>query len=182
MSVCARRRSGGFRTRRWYMANPRSMARGCWIALIGLGALATQAQAQGGNAQQAVEELNRQAMEAYNALDINKAGSMLEQALQVAGQGGVYPPLVARTNLNLGIVYVGGMGDQNNGFNYFLQALCIDSSVQLDPLTSTPEIVTVFNNAMQRARGGGCATGGGMPPGQAPPPQQYMPPPQPVAP
>lgn len=164
------------------MAKLRSMAGYLVIGLAVMGVAASLVEGQAGSAQQAVEELNRQAMEAYNALDINKAGSMLEQALQVAGQGGVYPPLVARTNLNLGVVYVGGMGDQNSGFNYFVQALCIDPSIQLDPLTSTPEVLSVYNGAMQRARSGGCPTGGGAPPGQmAPPPQAYVAP-QPVAP
>jgi hypothetical protein len=162
------------------MARLRSTAGWNRIGVVWLVLAASVVRAQG-STEQAVFELNRQAMEAYNALDINKAGSMLEQALQVASQGGVSPQLLSRTNLNLGIVYVGGLGDQNNGLNYFVQALCMDPSVQLDPLTSTPEVLGVFNAAMQRARGGACATGGGMPPGQAPPPMQYAPP-QPVAP
>jgi hypothetical protein len=158
---------------------------GWW--LIVLACITTQAalaHAQQRSPQQVVEDLNRQAMEAYNSLDINKAGSTLEEAWRVATQGGVPPQLVARTSLNLGVVYVGGLGDQNNGLNYFVQAVCIDPNIQLDPLTSTPDIINVFNAAMQRARGGGCPTGGGAPPGPGPvpgPPMQYAAP-QPVAP
>src|SRR5690242_16801562 len=49
--------------------------------------------------QQTVENLNRDAMEAYNALDIEKARGMLEQAVQTAMQAGIGGPLLARTQL-----------------------------------------------------------------------------------
>src|SRR6185436_10604843 len=116
--------------------------------------------------------------------DINKAGQTLEQALRIAYQGGVTPQLAARTALNLGIVYIGGLNDQDNGLNYFTQALCTDPSVQLDPLTSSPDIQNVFNVAAQRARSGACP--GGAPAGAAavapagpvgPPPPPPPPPP-----
>jgi hypothetical protein len=165
------------------MARLRSTAR--WLVIVSTWSVVSSARAQSGSAQQAVEELNRQAMEAYNALDINKAGATLEQALRVAASGGVTAQLVARTTLNLGIVYVGGLNDQNNGLNYFLQAVCTDPSSQLDPLTSSPEIQNVFNAAVQRARSGACPTGGGAPPGSAPAPYVAPappPPPQPTAP
>ncbi len=160
----------------------------CFSAsLLGLLVAVTPVAAQK-SPQQVVEELNRDAMEAYNALDINKAGSMLEEALRVSSGGGVPPQLVARTNLNLGIVYIGGLGDQDNGLGYFVQAVCMDPSVQLDPLTSTPDIQNVMNVAIQRARGGACPTGPappgavGLQPMAPAQPMQPMPPPQPVAP
>jgi hypothetical protein len=120
------------------------------------------------SAQQVVEDLNRGAMEAYNAMDINKAGSMLEEALRVSAQG-VTPQVLALTNLNLGVVYIGGLSDIDNGTKYFIDALCADPSVQLDPLTSTPDIQAAFSSAQQRAQAGGCpskgAGGGGGGPG-----------------
>ena len=125
------------------------------IATACIACVAVRAHAQQ-NPQQTVEDMNREAMESYTALDINKAGSTLEQALRIASQGGVPPQLYARTALNLGIVYIGGLNDQQNGLNYFTQALCIDPSVQLDPLMSSPDIQNVFGVATQRARGGAC--------------------------
>jgi hypothetical protein len=112
-------------------------------------------------AQQVVEDLNRDAMEAYNNLDIERAGSMLEEALRVAMEGGVQGPLLALTNLNLGIIYIGGLGDNDGGLRYFVAAICADPSSQLDPLTSTPDIQSVFGVAQQQAQGGGCPSGGG---------------------
>ncbi len=117
----------------------------------------------GQSPQQVVEDLNHGAMEAYNAMDINKAGSMLEDALRAAAEGGVSGALLAQTNLNLGMVYVGGLGDNDGGVKYFMDALCADPSVQLDPLTSTPDIQSVFQVAQQKVQQSGCAKKGGGP-------------------
>ncbi|HKP56480.1 MAG TPA: hypothetical protein VJV78_07165 [Polyangiales bacterium] len=101
-------------------------------------------------------------MEAYNGMDIEKAGSMLEEALRVALEAGVMGPLLAQTNLNLGIVYVGGLSDNDGGVKYFMDAICADPSVQLDPLTSTPDVQSVFQVAAQRVQQMGCPQGGPM--------------------
>ncbi|HKU39121.1 MAG TPA: hypothetical protein VJR89_13260, partial [Polyangiales bacterium] len=101
-------------------------------------------------------------MEAYNSMDIEKAGSMLEEALRVALEAGVMGPLLAQTNLNLGIVYVGGLSDNDGGVKYFMDAICADPSVQLDPLTSTPDVQSVFQVAAQRVQQMGCPQGGPM--------------------
>jgi hypothetical protein len=114
------------------------------------------------SADQVVLDLNHGAMDAYNNMDINKAGSMLEEALRVATEAGVMGPLLAQTNMNLAIVYVGGLGDNDSGVRYFADALCADPSSQLDPLTSTPDIQSVFQVAAQRVQQAGCAA----PPGQ----------------
>ena len=110
---------------------------------------------------QQVLDLNRQAMEAYNNLEIEQAQSLLEQALQAAQRGRVTGAPLARTYMNLGVVAIGGLGDNGSGLNYFVQALQTDPNVQLDPLTSTPDIQTTFALARQRAGTGG--GGGGTP-------------------
>src|SRR5689334_11013601 len=56
-----------------------------------------------------VDKLNRDALEAYNSLDINKAAGMLDQALRICAQAGIGGPLYARTQLNFGVVFIGGM-------------------------------------------------------------------------
>jgi hypothetical protein len=119
--------------------------------------------------QETVEQLNVSAMEAYNALDINAAGSMLEEALGLAYDNGITGSLLARSNLNLGVVYIGGLGDKDSGLSYFVQALCADPAVQLDPLTSTPDIQEVFEVASQQVQAGACEQGPG---GAAPTPEQ----------
>ncbi|MDQ3033779.1 MAG: hypothetical protein M3Y87_15290 [Myxococcota bacterium] len=129
------------------------------ISLAVAATFASPAHAQ--RAMQQVLDLNRQAMDAYNNLEIEQAQSLLEQALQAAQRGRVTGAPLARTYMNLGVVAIGGLGDNGAGLNYFVQALEADPNVQLDPLTSTPDIQTTFGLAQQRGGGGG---GGGEPP------------------
>jgi len=120
---------------------------------------------------QQVLDLNRQGMEAYNNLEIEQALSLLQQALAAAERGGVTGAPLARTYANLGVVSIGGMGDNGAGLDYFIRAVQADATVQLDPLTSTPDIAAVFALARTRAGtasgggggggGGGASTGGG---------------------
>ena len=150
------------------------------VALTGLAWLAPARVARAQTPYDTVAELNRKAMDAYNRLDIDSAGSMLEEALRVAYQGGISGPLLAQTNLNMGVVYVGGLSDQNGGLTYFVQAVCADPSILPDPLTSTPEIQSVFQAAQQQAMAGACPVRGGAPgmaPGMAPSPMLQPPPP-----
>lgn len=144
------------------------------VARVGLVLAATLLSAEHASAQSAADRVNQmsaEAMEAYNNLDIDRAGQLLVQAIEFANQNGVSGPAAARANMNLGVVYVGGVADNQNGLVYFLAAVCADPSIQLDPLTSTPDIQSVFQLAQQRAQGGGCSGGGTPAPGPAPGPQ-----------
>lgn len=125
------------------------------LTLLGLLSNLSAAHAQQ-NAEQVVLDLNHSAMDAYNNMDINRAGSLLEEALGVAHQNGIPRPLLAQTNMNLAVVYVGGLGDNDGGVRYFADALCTDPNVQLDPLTSTPDIQSVFQVAVARVQQQGC--------------------------
>jgi hypothetical protein len=136
----------------------------CALALCSAGVLGSASQASAQRALQQVLDLNRQAMDAYNNLEIEQAMALLNQALQAAQRGRVTGAPLARTYMNLGVVAIGGLGDNGAGLNYFVQALQADPNVQLDPLTSTPDIQTTFALARQRAGvggGTGAGTGGG---------------------
>lgn len=136
----------------------RSRSRTVLLTLLSLLWIRT-ASAQQQAPDQVVLDLNHGAMEAYNNMDINKAGSMLEEALRVALQSGIGGPLLAQTNMNLAIVYIGGLGDNDGGVRYFADALCADPNAQLDPLTSTPDIQSVFQVAAARVQQQGCPGG-----------------------
>jgi hypothetical protein len=117
------------------------------------------------NAEQMIVDLNKGAMEAYNNMDINKGGSMLEEALRVAFQSGISKgPLLAQTNMNLAIVYIGGLADNDGGVRYFADALCADPSAQLDPLNSAPDIQNVMQVAAARVQQQGCPGKSGVAP------------------
>lgn len=120
-----------------------------------------------------IAELNGQALEAYQALDIDTARGKLEQAIGLAQQAGLVGPAVAQTYMNLGVVYVAGMNDRDQGITAFVAALCQQPNAQLDPLLSTPDVQQVFTQAQQDAQSGACGPSG--PP--AGPMQPMMPPP-----
>ncbi len=100
-------------------------------------------------------ELNRQAMDAYLNLEVEDAMDSLNQALEAARRGNVTGSQLARTYANMGIVAVGGFGDNSAGLQHFVDAIEADPSVELDPLSSTPDIQAVFTLARSRAGGGG---------------------------
>jgi hypothetical protein len=132
-------------------------------------------------ADQKIIDLNNQAMEAYNNLNVDKAASSLEKALGVAMENGVVGQLLVATHLNLGVVYVGGQNDKQKGLDHFLQACCLDPAAQLDPLVSTPEIQEVFAQAQQMSASGGCGAAG-VQTAPPPPPMPVAPPQQPIQP
>lgn len=115
------------------------------LASLVLSALPGAAWAQPAPA--ALEEvltLNREAMEHYAQLDVDGAKQSLETALARSIAAGAPAALIARTHLNLGIVYLGGMGDRARSLDELRQALRADPTITLDPLTSTPEIAGMF--------------------------------------
>jgi hypothetical protein len=129
-----------------------------------------------------VGELNSQALEAYQALDIDTARAKLEQAISMAQQAGYAGPAVAQSYMNLGVVYIAGMNDRDQGLGAFLSALCMQGDVQLDPLLSTPDVQVVFTQAQQDARGGACGPGAVPMAPAAPPPPGVAPTPGMMAP
>lgn len=126
--------------------------------LLAASLLLGPAEARAQSNPQELTELNRSAMDAYNNLDIETAKSTLENAVKTAERNGVGGSALARAYLNLGVVYVGGFGDNGRGMDFFVKALRLDRGIQLDPIVSTPDIQQVFSLAQRKA-----GTGGGSP-------------------
>jgi hypothetical protein len=118
------------------------------LVVIASVSVAQDASAQ--RAQQQVLDLNRQAMEHYTNLEFDEAQAKLRQALQIAQRGNVGGMPLARTYMNLGVVSV-GLQDNAAAMEAFQSALQIDSNIRLDPLTSSPDVSTVFNMARRTA-------------------------------
>ncbi len=90
-------------------------------------------------------ELNWQAVEAYNKLEIEQANDSLRKALKFAQDkrlGGIH---LARTYLTMGIVAIGGSGNAKKGKEYFQKALSIEPAITLDPLLATPDIQAIYD-------------------------------------
>lgn len=124
-----------------------------------------------------VADLNSQAMEAYQALDMDTARAKLEQAIGLAQQNGLMGPLVAQSFVNLGVVQITGFNDPNQGMAAFVAALCTQPDAQLDPLLSTPDVAQAFAQAQRDASSGACGPAAPPPQGGPPPmmPQQLPP-------
>ncbi len=120
------------------------------------------------NAASRVKRLNAAGLEAYHNLELEDAQQKLGQALQTALQGGVTGPTLARTYLNLGIIAIGGFQNNGQGLQHFSEALRADPNVQLDPLTSTPDIQSVFALARSRVGQGSASAPGPAPATNAP--------------
>lgn len=121
-----------------------------------------------------IAELNSEALEAYQNLDIENAMAKLQQAISLAEQNGYVGPELAVTYLNLGVVYTSGQNDRDQGLAAFVSAICTQPGIELDPLLSAPEAQEVFAQAQQQAASGACPP----PPAGAAPPvyaQPFMP-------
>ncbi len=100
-------------------------------------------------------DANRVAMDAYNNLEIEVAKETLERAIAGAESNGLTGSGLARTYANLGVVEIGGMSDSAAALEAFIRALQEDPTVEPDPLVSTPEVLSVFNQAKRKAGQGG---------------------------
>jgi hypothetical protein len=110
-----------------------------------------------------VGELNTQALEAYQALDIDAAKAKLEEAVGLAQKNNLTGPTVAQTYMNLAVVFIAGANDRDQGLTAFVTAVCMQSDIQLDPLLSTPDVQQVFLQAQQDAQSGACGPGSAAP-------------------
>ncbi len=119
-------------------------------------------------------ELNAEALEAYQNLDIDTALAQLQQAVALAEQNSYLGPELAVSYMNLGVVYTSGQGDRDQGLAAFVSAICTQPGIELDPLLSTPDVQEVFVQSQQQAAAGACPP----PPAGAPPlayPAPFMP-------
>ncbi len=106
------------------------------------------------NAYQAESEVNRlltDAKDAYDNLELDESEAALKNALAVVDRFALQGPVVAELHMQLAIIYQ--VRDQNSeaAINEFLSALGFDPKVKLDPLVSTPTLVSLFDEARNRA-------------------------------
>jgi hypothetical protein len=123
-----------------------------------------------------IGDLNRQALDSYQALDIDGARTKLERAIKLAQRSNHSGPTVAQSYLALGLVYVAGANDNEQGLAAFVHAICMQRDVQLDPLLSTPAVKQVFAQAQKDAQAGACGPASAAPSATpAPPTSQTQP-------
>ena len=133
---------------------------------------------------QGVVELNKKALAAYANLDVEEAAKLLKQALELCGtQQLVNHPIAARTHVHLGVVYVVGLKQRDQGIEEFKKALRIDSTIKVTKSMINPEVQSAFAEAsMDVSEGAEGAPGATQPEAPAAQPAQPEPPAQPAAP
>ncbi len=143
------------------MIGTKSTPRNLVIALAGaLTCLLVPAAAHAQNAP-AVEKLiqmNKKALDDYETLEWDSAKRTLLQALVFAKKSSLEThPMMARTYVHLGAVYIVGFNDKQKGLQSFQRALEIDPTIRISKAMSTPELEELF---AQAGRGGSSGGGG----------------------
>ena len=119
-----------------------------------------------------IVQMNKRALDDYDTLDWDAAKRILLDALVAGKKAGLdNHPVMGRTYIHLGAVYITGFKDRQKGLQSFSRALEIDPTIQLSKGIETAEVTATFAEAQRNARGGGGASsGGGGDDDNAPPP------------
>jgi hypothetical protein len=122
--------------------------------------VAGQAVAQDQAAIDKLVQMNKKALDDYDTLEWDAAKKTLLDALMAGKKAGLdNHPVMARTYVHLGAVYITGFRNREKAIQSFIRALEIDPGIQLSKGIATSEVNDAFAEA-KRARGGG----GGEPP------------------
>lgn len=145
------------------------------VSLASLGAVALSPRTAMAQDQAAVDKLvqmNKKALDDYDTLDWDAAKRILLDALLAGKKAGLdNHPVVGRTYIHLGAVYITGFKDRQKGLQSFSRALEIDPTIQLSKGIETAEVSAAFAEAQRNARSGGSSSSGGGD-DNAPPPRK----------
>jgi len=123
--------------------------------------VAGQAVAQDQAAIDKLVQMNKKALDDYDTLEWDSAKKTLLDALMAGKKAGLdNHPVMARTYVHLGAVYITGFRNREKAIQSFIRALEIDPGIQLSKGIATSEVNDAFAEA-KRARGMG---GGEAPP------------------
>jgi hypothetical protein len=146
-----------------------------------------RADAQDQDPVQRVVDLNKKALAAYANLDVEEASRLLKEAIELcSAQQLDKHPMAARTHVHLGVIYVVGFKQRDQGMEEFKKALRIDPNIKVTKSMINPEVQSAFAEASMDVSEG--AEGAESAPGQAQPevpaarPAQPEPPAQPEVP
>jgi len=131
-----------------------------WLACAGAVALpARSAKAQDQAAVDKLVQMNKKALDDYDTLDWDAAKRILLDALVAGKKAGLDThPVMGRTYIHLGAVYITGFKDKQKGMQSFSRALEIDPSIQLSKGIETAEVSAAFAEAQRNAHGRGASS------------------------
>src|SRR2546423_4283867 len=109
--------------------------------------------------------LNRQALTAFAANDLEAARTALIDAIRQGKEAGLgEDKMMARTYLHLGAVYIDGFKDRTRGIRFLALALRIRPDIPLTPSLVTPALQQAFDDAKKEAQNPGSASPAPLPP------------------
>ena len=94
-----------------------------------------------------VTALNRAAVAAYGDGDFKKMKSKLTEAVAAGKDALAGEPILARTYLHLGVLYVDGIEDRPAALKYFRQALAINPNIEVTAGMTTKTVTAAFEEA-----------------------------------
>jgi hypothetical protein len=98
-------------------------------------------------------EMNKEAVGDYESLEWQRARRTLLEALARGKRSKLEShPIIARTYIHLGAVYVTGFKDHDKGLQSFLRALEIDPKIRVSKAMSNPQIDQVFADAVRQTK------------------------------
>ena len=93
-------------------------------------------------------QMNKKALDDYETLEWDSAKRTLLQALVFGKKSNLEThPMMARTYVHLGAVYIVGFNDKQKGLQSFQRALEIDPTIRISKAMSTPELEDIFAQA-----------------------------------
>lgn len=106
------------------------------------------------DATEKVTALNRAAVEAYGNGDFKKMKAKLQEALKIAKKDLDGEPMLARTYLHMGVLYVDGLDNREAGVKAFGAALKINPSITMTAGMGTKSVTDAFEEARGESGGG----------------------------
>ena len=127
------------------------------VALSFLVSGVVQAQDQGAQNVQAIVDkivaMNKRALDDYDTLEWDAAKRTLLEALVAGKKAGLDShPVMARTYVHLGCVYITGLKDRQKGLQSFARAIEIDPTIKIERTMSDPDLEAAFAEAAKQAR------------------------------
>ncbi|HSZ82815.1 MAG TPA: hypothetical protein VLA14_11065 [Polyangia bacterium] len=128
------------------------------MALVALSAatpflISGTAQAQDQALIDKIVAMNKKALDDYDTLEWDTAKRTLLEALVAGKKGGLDGhPVMARTYVHLGCVYLTGLKDRQKGVQSFIRALEIDPTVRIERNMTDPDLEEAFADAQRQAK------------------------------
>src|SRR5262249_28916883 len=122
---------------------------------------------------------NKKALDDYDTLEWDSAKRTLLEALVAGKKAGLDThPVMARTYVHLGCVYITDLKDRQKGLQSFARAIEIDPTIRIERTMSDSDLEEAVAEAAKQARplgGAAAAVPPPPPPPEAPPPKKKGP-------